>query len=127
MKNLKKLMLLAVLAFCVMACMAAKPACAESSHGYIYGLGTSTGDISSITIYDNTTQQYEGNGYSLAWGGPWGAPSAIRFEADGLSVGHSYTLTVYPNGFDASYAQSMTATETGNGFKWPNMTFYGLY
>lgn len=57
MKNLKKLMLLAILAFCVMALTAAKPASAATHrniYGYVFGPGINKGDVSSITLYDDT-------------------------------------------------------------------------
>ena len=123
MRNPIKLMLLAILVLGIIGCIAPKSVMAATSHGYVYGLGTSTGAIRNITVYDNTTHQYEGHGYSLAWGGAWGAPDALRYEVDGLTPGHSYTVTVFPSFFDDSYALSVGGTMGGDGYKWPNMYF----
>lgn len=61
--------------------------------GYISGLATSTGNVSSVIIKDNQSgKQYNG---TVHWF--WAAPQKLRWYCNNLPTDRGYTVTVTPN------------------------------
>jgi hypothetical protein len=64
-------------------------------YGYIYGVGTATGAISSVRVRDNQTGAIY---YGFV---QWSAfsPQGLRWYCNNLPTNKGYTVTVVPNGF----------------------------
>ena len=97
-----------------------------NSYGYIYGLSASTGNVSEVRVYDNTSHVYL---YSsgVQWGGYWGVPQGLRWYCNGMTPGHNYSVRIIPNGFAENSLIETLTVPSNSSYRWPDFNFYGLY
>ena len=84
----------------VLSAIFATGAHARNVYGYIFGIGTTTGSVSSIKITDVTSgPSYGFVHYADGWYWSSFAPNGLRWYKNGLQTDHAYFVDVNSNGY----------------------------